>query len=81
MRALECGLLCIETIVVLFIELLVLDNLFFQLSKRGLQGWFLEGLGFLILVDLAREKKVLKRGARIFGNDRVDFLSSILAAM
>ena len=52
-----------------FVKLLIVFYLFFKLSKGGFEGWFLFGLGLLILIDLLLDDQVIQRDARVLSGD------------
>jgi hypothetical protein len=61
------------------IDLLVLGNLFFELSERGLESGLLGGLSLLVGVDLAGFEKFVQRLARVLGEDRVQLGHGVLS--
>lgn len=63
---------------ILLIELFILVDLFFELGKGSLERGFLQSLGFLVVVDLAGGYKLVERLIRVLGNNRVNFLGSVL---
>jgi hypothetical protein len=61
------------------IDLLVLCDLFFELSERGLESRLLGGLGLLVGVDLAGFEEFVQRLARVLSEDRVQLGHGVLS--
>lgn len=60
-------------------KLFKMGELFFDIGDVLLEGWLLEGLGFLVGVNLIRGNKFIERFAGVFGEDSVGFSCGILA--
>ncbi len=78
MRGLQSRLFGGYSVLILLIELFILVDLFFELGKGSLERGFLQSLGFLVVVDLAGGYKLVERLIRVLGNNRVNFLGSVL---
>lgn len=56
-------------------------DLLFELRELGLEGRLLEGLGFLVEIDLLGGYEVIERYTWILRNDGVDFLGGSLGGV
>ena len=80
MLVLKGGLFVDQTLLPVRRKLLVLRNLFLQLSDLSLQGWLLQRLGLLVGIDLFLRDQVVQGFPRILSNDVVDLGRGILDA-
>lgn len=55
-----------------------MSDLFFDLCNASLKGGFLQGLSFLIVINLLRLDELVERFALVLGEDGVDFGGSVL---
>lgn len=78
MYLLQRTLLIGKTFLVVRGKLLVLSDLFLKLCNVGLQGWFLQCLCLLVLVDLLLRDELIERLSGILCNNTVDFRGGVL---
>jgi hypothetical protein len=75
---LQCGLLDAQALLVMTGEVLELSDLLLDLNDSGLERGLLQGLRFLVHVDLLLCDQLIKRFTGVFRDDSINLCSCVL---